>query len=468
MVTEQSKPRLNSREESGLSALPLRARLLILTATGVGIYLLVWAATGIAWSTSILIGIAIAMAVDVLRVEIRRYSSDHKMAVSLDIMGVFLLLGLFGPACAVMVSLLNSLCNGLFSRSSSYKVAYNTGVASLAACAAGLTVNLPVPWLLSAPLAAAVYYMTNTFAIALIVAIVSARPVLFVWRENFTWMALQQIALAVAGYVLGGLVGGFGWSAVLVALPMPMLHFTYVLYAKATQRHTQELEELSTELITTLAAVVDARDAYTFGHSTQVARYSVAIGEQMGYSKDALLRLQRSALLHDIGKVGIPERILFKPGRLTAEEYELMKRHTVIGHDIIGRIRPLQEAAIVALHHHERWNGDGYPTGRAGESVNLDSRIVGVADTLETMISDRPYRRGSTLEESLTEIDRCNGTLFDPAVVEALHQVVAKRGKAFFVNSALLVDGVGSHVLHWSPGERDQQVAAAHQYGGGG
>jgi HD-GYP domain-containing protein (c-di-GMP phosphodiesterase class II) len=423
-----------------------------------------WAASEVHWSAVTVIGLAIAMGVDLLRVEVRQYSSDHKTAVSLDILAVFLVYGLVGPAWATIAALLNSAVNGLLARVSVYKVVYNAGVAMLAAFSAGLVMKLlPLPWLLAAPFAAGAYWVVNTGCIALVLSVVSGRPVFGLWKENYSWMALQQLALAIAGLVLGAVISSYGWAALLVALPLPMLRFTYVLYAKATQRHTQELEELSTELITTLAAVVDARDAYTFGHSSQVSRYSVVIAEQMGYSPEALKQLQRSALLHDIGKVGIPEKILFKPGRLTPEEYELMKRHTTIGHDIIKRIRPLQDAAIVALHHHERWNGSGYPDGLKGVQTNLDSRIVGVADTLETLISDRPYRRGCTLEEALAEIDRCCGTLFDPEVVAALHRVVKLKGAGFFVNSALFVAGGGSHVLQWTPADREERVAAAKQ-----
>lgn len=445
-----------------MGALPVRARYLILFVSSVGVALLFWAGAAVVQAPAILlVGTAAAIGMDALWVEVGRYSSQHKAAVSLDILGVFFMLALFGPAGAVVVALLNSLVNGLLSRSPLFKVGYNAGINMCAAYMAAMLVSSPLPWHVGAPLSAVVFYAINTLAVALIIAIVSGRQLLPIWRESFAWVTLQQLSLAVAGYVLGLLVGSFGWMALLVALPLPMLRFTYVLYAQATQRHTQELEELSSELITTLAAVVDARDAYTFGHSTQVARYSVAMAQRLRYGPDGLKRLERSALLHDIGKVGIPERILFKPGRLTPEEYETMKSHTTIGHDIIKRIRPLQDAAGVALHHHERWNGSGYPFGKRGEEIDLDSRIVGVADTLETMISDRPYRRGCTLSEALAEIDRGCGTLFDPAVVKALHQVIAENGTSFFVNSALLVQELGSKALHWSPGGNTQQVAAS-------
>jgi HD-GYP domain-containing protein (c-di-GMP phosphodiesterase class II) len=144
---------------------------------------------------------------------------------------------------------------------------------------------------------------------------------------------------------------------------------------------------------------------------------------------------------------------LFKPGKLSQDEFELMKRHTTIGYDIIKHIRQLSDAARVALNHHERWNGSGYPAGLKGEAVELDSRIVGLADSLDTILSDRPYRKGATLPEAIAEIDRCSGALYDPAVVEAFHQVVGENGADFFVNSASLVEVGAYHDLRWKPAD---------------
>ncbi|MFZ5824217.1 MAG: HD-GYP domain-containing protein [Bacillota bacterium] len=414
------------------------------------------------WAWLHVMALAMAVGLSFMRVDLRRYDSKHKVLINLDIAITFFMMAMFGPAWAMLTLVFSTLVTGVTARTQAYKIAFNIGTLMISSWISAELVyraHLPFPWGLV--LAATGYFLVNTTCITLVISMLGGRNPLTVWRESYAWLAAQHLTLAVAGFALGKLVASVGWWALLGALPLPMLHYTLWLNARANERHIQQQEALSSELITTLAAVVDARDAYTFGHSTFVARYSEAIAEQMGYTREQLARLYRSALLHDIGKVGIPESILFKPGRLTAEEYEIMKQHSLIGYQIIRQIRSLREAAQVALHHHERWNGSGYPHGLAGEKVDLDSRIVGVADSLETMLSDRPYRSGISLDEALAEIDRCCGTLFDPAVVAALHKVVEVKGRAFFVNSAKVVQRNHSTLWPWSPEEITKTVATA-------
>ena len=440
---------------------PVPARVLIWAVAGAGAGILGWALAAMQWGWLPVVGVAVAMGVDFLRVDTKTYSRTHRASMTLDIAAVFFMLRFFGLPWAVLSLVASTMVFGATRRIALHKLLYNIGTLAISAMVANQVIRIAWPTEYVAIIAGTTaYYAVNTLLIAAILAMVSRRPLVPLWRESYSWIALQQIAVATAGFVLGDLVVQNGWRALLVALPLPMLHYTYALYTRATRAHTVQLQELSDELITTLAAVVDARDSYTFGHSTQVARYSVAMARQLGYAEEDMARLHRSALLHDIGKVGIPEHILFKPGRLSPEEYELMKRHSVIGYDIIKRIRALKDAAGVCLHHHERWNGTGYPDGLSGNHIDRDSRIVGVADTLDTILSDRPYRKGATLDEALTEIRRCSGTQFDPAIVEALEQVVAVKGRGFFVNSADSVQGVGANVLQWSPADSHAEVAA--------
>jgi putative nucleotidyltransferase with HDIG domain len=440
---------------------PVSVRRVIWGTVTVGFVLLAATLWHAEWGWLHLLGLAIALGMSFMRVDMRRYD-QHRVIINMDHVITFFMLAMFGPVWAMLTLILTTVASGIQTRTPAYKVCFNIGSLMIAAwVAAELVYRAHLPWLGGLAMGALGYFLVNTGCIALVIGMLSQRSVLSVWRENYSWMAAQHVTLAVAGFALGKMVHVVGWWALLAALPLPMLHYTYSLYAKSNEQRVQEQEALSSELITTLAAVVDARDAYTFGHSTFVARYSEAIAEQMGYNKGQLERLYRSALLHDIGKVGIPESILFKPSRLTPEEWEIMKSHTTIGYQIIRQIRSLKDAATVALYHHERWNGSGYPEGLVGEKVDLDSRIVGVADSLETMLSDRPYRKGITLEEALSEIDRCNGTLYDPAVVAALHKVVEVKGRAFFVNSAKLVQR--SHTPLWplTPEEVTKTVATA-------
>ena len=171
--------------------------------------------------------------------------------------------------------------------------------------------------------------------------------------------------------------------------------------------------------LSALVAALDAREHETSDHSQRVVRYTVAIAEQMGIRGEELDQIGRGALLHDIGKIGVPDSILLKAGPLTPSEWIEMRKHPEIGHQILQGIGFLSQAADIVLAHQERWDGGGYPRGLKGAQIPLGGRIFAIADTLDAMTSDRPYRRGVSYDEARAEIARCSGTQFDPACVEA-------------------------------------------------
>ncbi|MFC0189323.1 HD domain-containing phosphohydrolase [Fictibacillus aquaticus] len=167
----------------------------------------------------------------------------------------------------------------------------------------------------------------------------------------------------------------------------------------------------------TFAATLDARDPYTAGHSLRVAELSVVIGKKAGLSQQQIFNLRKSALLHDIGKIGIPDGVLLKEGSLTEDEFTLIKRHTVIGADILSQVQPPEamRALIPGVkYHHERYDGKGYPEGLTGNSIPLFGRIIAVADAFDAMTSDRPYKKGMTAEKALSIIEGGRGTQWDP------------------------------------------------------
>ncbi|SDD66304.1 HD-GYP domain-containing protein [Sporomusa acidovorans] len=180
-----------------------------------------------------------------------------------------------------------------------------------------------------------------------------------------------------------------------------------------------ERESLMMSTIESLVTALEAKDAYTYGHSSQVASIAEAIGRELGLAEDELLTLRIAALLHDIGKIGIPDHILNKPGRLDAEEWAIIKQHPETGAKIIAGIPALKEVAESVRHHHARWDGEGYPEALSRDNIPLGARIIAVADTYQAMISDRPYRTGMPEEVALEEIRRCIGDQFDPQVVDA-------------------------------------------------
>jgi HD-GYP domain-containing protein (c-di-GMP phosphodiesterase class II) len=194
-------------------------------------------------------------------------------------------------------------------------------------------------------------------------------------------------------------------------------------YARDIAETYRRLQQTYLATLDSLALAVEGRDGKTAGHSHRVAHYAGVLGEALGLPAGARRDLHYGSLLHDIGKIGIPDAILNKPGKLTRAEWEIMRRHPEIGTRLVAGVEFLRPALPIILAHHERWDGRGYPRGLAAEAIPLGARIFQVADTLDAIVSDRPYRRSQPLEAALEEIRRHAGTQFDPSVVETLERL---------------------------------------------
>ena len=197
-----------------------------------------------------------------------------------------------------------------------------------------------------------------------------------------------------------------------------------------------KLEESSLEAIESLNATVEAKDPYTAGHSRRVQRIAVAIGEELELPKDRLDPLRLGALFHDIGKLRVPDAILTKPGKLTNEEYELIKRHSQDGAHIVGKFGPLRATVTIIRHHHERWDGRGYPDALVADEIPLEAAVVGLADAWDAMTTDRPYQRALKLEAAFKEVRDGRGTQFAPEVVDAFFAAYRRRSETFFTPEA--------------------------------
>jgi len=196
------------------------------------------------------------------------------------------------------------------------------------------------------------------------------------------------------------------------------------------QEKSTKLAEMVSELSGTyrstlgaLAMALDARDAETRGHSERVVAFSLRLGVQIGLSKEELTNLERGALLHDVGKIGVRDAILLKPAPLTAEEWLEMKQHPEFGRAILAQVPFLKPAIPVVAEHHERWDGLGYPNGLSGEGIDVKARVFAVADCIDAVTSDRPYRRSASFETAGAELRAFMGTQFDPRIVEAFFQI---------------------------------------------
>jgi putative nucleotidyltransferase with HDIG domain len=183
---------------------------------------------------------------------------------------------------------------------------------------------------------------------------------------------------------------------------------------------SEALNRAYLSMLAVLANAIEARDAYTIGHTWRVARVAQVMARRLGWPEERVREIEVGGVLHDIGKIGVPDAILGKQGRLTPEEAETMRRHPEIGARMLGDVPNLRHALPYVLHHHECYDGSGYPHGLAGEDIPEEARLLAVADGFDAMTSTRPYRAGMDPEKALAEIRRCSGSQFDPAVVAAL------------------------------------------------
>lgn len=203
-------------------------------------------------------------------------------------------------------------------------------------------------------------------------------------------------------------------------------------YLVMLDEKSKQIQRMTLQTIETIANTIDAKDEYTKGHSKRVSEYSAKIAEKLGMTEEEVLNIRYVALLHDIGKIGVPDVVLNKPGKLTDTEYELMKRHTEIGGEILKDIKMLPDLDVGARFHHERFDGNGYPNGLKGEEIPLTARIICLADSYDAMTSNRVYRKHLSGEVVLKEIERCRGTQFDPIVTDAFLQYLEQEGRALF------------------------------------
>ena len=242
-------------------------------------------------------------------------------------------------------------------------------------------------------------------------------------RRTMLWLAVGVVFLAL-------------WAALalLVRSASRMLSRQNEKLRRRTLRLAEAnrlLEESALEAVESLNATVDAKDPYTAGHSQRVQRIAVALGEELRLGREQLDILRFAGLFHDIGKLGVPDAILTKPDRLTELEFEIVKRHPEDGARIVGRLHRLRAAVPAILHHHERWDGTGYPAGLREEGIPIEAAIVGLADAVDAMTTDRPYSCARTLEDATDEIVRNRGTQFAPAVVDAFVTVVERMPELF-------------------------------------
>jgi hypothetical protein len=374
--------------------------------------------------------------------------------VSVSFVGVVLAAILFGPIGGVLAAASIAMTGYVSASRNPRKLIFNFGHGTLAAAVAGWAllamgvtgtnydVKEPLGAFIGGVVGASILFLTGGWSVSAIISVTSGRSLRTAYRENFAWLLPHYVVL---GLVAGGLAvvyGQLGISAILVlALPLLLSRYSIAQFVERTRENvlrlersndqlqhayveirdmSEELRDAYTGTLESLVTALDVRDQETRGHSVRVATHSLDMAKMLGIKdEDELLTVYRGALMHDVGKIGVPDAILLKPAKLTEEEWEFMRRHPALGYRILAQVPYLRPAAKIVLAHHERWDGDGYPRKLKGDDIPLGARIFAICDTYDAIISDRPYRAGQSPDAAFAEILRVAGTQFDPKVVEA-------------------------------------------------
>jgi diguanylate cyclase (GGDEF)-like protein/putative nucleotidyltransferase with HDIG domain len=372
-------------------------------------------------------------------------------SVSVSAVGALAGAALYGPRAGLVLAITAAAVHWSAERISLHHVLYNMGALTLASLAAAgvFAVAGTHEFAIAAAglVAGAIYFGVNMGLISLAMAVEGRESWWSVFKERFAWLLPHYVVYGFIGGVMAIAYHAAGLYALAVfTVPLLLMRKTQESYLSHTRRSAHKLREAaetiqsqnvsleqanrllkerSTAAMESLSATVDARDSYTAGHSRRVQQLALAIGRELGLSQAELDLLGHAALFHDIGKLAIPDSILLKPASLTASEWALMQSHADEGARIIDRLGFLGDAVPSIRHHHERFDGTGYPERLEGEDIPLGARIIHVADALDSMLTTRIYRAARPASEALDELRRAAGSQFCPRCVAALERVLA-------------------------------------------
>lgn len=366
----------------------------------------------------------------------------HAASVSVSEVFVFATVLLFGPAPATLIVAIDGLLISLTQEDRRlYRTLFNICEpaisTSLAAHAFFFTLSMPLGLPHDGPAAlilptvvmAAAYFASNSALTAVAVALESGAPMAAIWKSHALYLAINNYAAASVAVLV--FKSDAGVNVGVIGLVAPLLALSYSAYKAAASRvedadrHLKEVEGLYQATVETLAIAVDAKDQVTHGHIRRVQRHTVAVARALGVSAPLELRaLEAASLLHDVGKLAVPDYVLNKPGALSHGEFERMKQHAAKGAEILEAVEFPYAVVPVVRHHHEQWNGKGYPDGLAGEEIPFGARVLAVVDCFDAVTSDRPYRRKMTDEQGVEILKARRGTMYDPRVVDVFVELI--------------------------------------------
>ena len=355
---------------------------------------------------------------------------------------------LFGPFGALVLSIAFALTALLKHRGPLNRFIFNTSNQLLAAMLylGGLTLAKqdfisikPILQLIICLTSALIVYISTTMGVAVGMGLNMRAPIRQIWKEQFSWLAPYYLVMGLIAYAL---IFGFQTSRLMgtfiILAPLLFLRYSQKQYIDRTktvvnelreknlslQNSHEEIEKLNEGLLEMLAEVIDLRDPYVLGHSRNVTNYAVLIAKEIGLNQKQVDLVRKAGLLHDVGKLGISETLLSKPAKLTKDEFDMMKRHVIMGGALLEKSPSLHLLIPIVKYHHEYYDGTGYPEGLKGNQIPVEARIVAVADAIEAMASDRPYRKAFQVNQIVNELRENSGTQFDPFIVDVAIKIL--------------------------------------------
>ncbi|HXG86798.1 MAG TPA: HD domain-containing phosphohydrolase [Vicinamibacterales bacterium] len=427
-----------------MSALPVPARLYVGSVIVVGAALLVWLGPRASFDQPLLFVILLVLscATSAFKVSLPLDKSGSTMSVSYAV--DFASLMLLGPHETMLVAVASAWSQCTFrmkTRNVAHRTLFSMACLAIAVQTAGwahLTLGgtpgtLGASWAAVVPplLGAAIaYFFFNTTLIAMAIALSTHQSALTVWQQNFLWSAPSYFVGAAIGLGAKWAVLGSGvWVALLFAPFMYLTYRSYKIYMGRIddeRRHVGEMADLHLATIEALALAIDAKDQTAQSHIRRVQVYAAGVAKSLGMPDAEIQGVKTAALLHDIGKLAVPEHILSKPGPLTQEEFQKIRIHPQVGAEIISAVPFPYPVAPLILSHHERWDGKGYPQGLKGEDIPLGARILSVVDYFDALTSDRPYHKAMTHEAALGLLHQECGKALDPTVVQMFVRTLPK------------------------------------------
>ena len=377
-------------------------------------------------------------------------------SISVSAVGALAGAAIAGPKAALPLALATAAVEWSSRRTPIYQLLFNIGALSFASLAAAAVFSFggsdglaTIVTAAAGLVAGGVYFVVNTGVLSGAMALEGHDSWRRLWNERFSWLLPHYVAFGAVGGAIALSYDAIGlYGLAVFVLPLLLMRKTMAAYLGYTEKSTKKLREAaetirsqnvsleqanrllkerSTAAMESLSATVDARDAYTAGHSRRVQQLALAIGRELGLSQAELDLLGHAALFHDIGKLAIPDSVLLKRSALSSDEWSLMQRHAEEGARIIDRLGFLNDAVPAIRHHHERWDGAGYPDGLAGEEIPIGARIIHVADALDSMLTNRIYRSAHPAAEALDELRRGGGSQFCPRTVGALERLLERE-----------------------------------------